>query len=140
MAGGRPASANEPAPEAPEGPVQVEPRWFDLTAGWRTMLATPGLLLLQLLLACVLFAYGFEVVVHVLVPDERLVMSTAEGPFPMETTYTWTDVPGQHTRMTLRNRGTPSGFAGLSDGLAAGLAAGFGSSHEGSSHGICQGQ
>ena len=47
------------------------------------------------------------------VPVERLVMATAEGSFPMETTYTWTDLPGRGTRMTLRNRGTPSGFAGL---------------------------
>jgi uncharacterized protein YndB with AHSA1/START domain len=47
------------------------------------------------------------------VPAERLVMATAEGSFPMETTYTWADLPGRGTRMTLRNRGTPSGFAGL---------------------------
>jgi len=39
-------------------------------------------------------------------------MATAEGPFPMETTYTWADLPDQKTHMTLRNRGTPSGFAG----------------------------
>src|SRR5262249_31704915 len=39
-------------------------------------------------------------------PHERLVMSTTEGPFPMETTYTWSDGDGQNaTRMTLRNRG-----------------------------------
>jgi uncharacterized protein YndB with AHSA1/START domain len=47
------------------------------------------------------------------VPAERLVMATAEGSFPMETTYTWADLPGRGTQMTLRNRGTPSGFAGL---------------------------
>jgi uncharacterized protein YndB with AHSA1/START domain len=47
------------------------------------------------------------------VPAERLVMATAEGSFPMETTYTWADLPGRGTRMTLRNRGTPSGFASL---------------------------
>jgi uncharacterized protein YndB with AHSA1/START domain len=45
-----------------------------------------------------------------LVPGERLVMRTSDGPFPMETTYTWSDVPGG-TRMTLANRGTPRGFA-----------------------------
>ncbi len=52
--------------------------------------------------------YTYEVVE--LTPGERLVMRTADGPFPMETTYTWTTVPGG-TLMTLRNRGRPSGFA-----------------------------
>jgi len=40
-------------------------------------------------------------------------MRTAEGPFPMETTYTWTALDGNSTRMTLRNRGEPSGFASI---------------------------
>ncbi len=53
--------------------------------------------------------YTYEVREHV--PNERFVMSTAEGPFPMETTYTWADAPGGATRMTLRNRGEPAGFA-----------------------------
>lgn len=53
-------------------------------------------------------AYTYEVVN--LVPGERLVMSTAQRPFPMETTYTWSPVEGG-TRMTLRNRGEPAGFA-----------------------------
>jgi len=55
-------------------------------------------------------AYTYEVVT--LVPGERLVMRTADGPFPMETTYTWQPAEGG-TRMTLRNRGNPSGFAQL---------------------------
>lgn len=54
-------------------------------------------------------AYTYEIVDHI--PGERLVMRTAEGPFPMETTYTWETVDGDRTRMTLRNRGEPSGFS-----------------------------
>lgn len=54
-------------------------------------------------------AYTYEIVE--LVPDERMVMRTAEGPFPMETTYTWSDAAGGGTRMTLRNRGEPAGYA-----------------------------
>jgi uncharacterized protein YndB with AHSA1/START domain len=54
--------------------------------------------------------YTYEV--RELVPGERLVMSTDHGPFPMETTYTFED-SGENTRMTLRNRGQPSGFSKL---------------------------
>ena len=53
-------------------------------------------------------AYTYEV--RTFVPGELLVQSTSDGPFAMETTYTWEDV-GEGTRMTLRNRGEPSGFA-----------------------------
>jgi uncharacterized protein YndB with AHSA1/START domain len=63
-------------------------------------------------------AYTYEV--RELVPGERLVMSTADGPFAMETTYTWADVPGGGTRMTLRNRGAPSGFSRVAAPLLAG--------------------
>ena len=55
--------------------------------------------------------YTYEV--KEMVPGERFVMATAQGPFPMETTYTWDDTPSGGTRMTLRNRGEPAGFSKL---------------------------
>ena len=62
-------------------------------------------------------AYTYEVVE--LVPGRRLVMRTAQGPFPMETSYEWAPVGESSTRMTLRNRGEPSGFAGVAAPLMA---------------------
>jgi uncharacterized membrane protein len=56
-------------------------------------------------------AYTYEIVE--LIPGERLVMRTAQGPFPMETTYTWQPTADGGTHMTLRNRGQPSGFSQL---------------------------
>ena len=56
-------------------------------------------------------AYTYEIVD--LAPAALLVMRTAEGPFPMETTYTWTPLDDDRTLMTLRNRGEPSGFSSV---------------------------
>jgi hypothetical protein len=55
--------------------------------------------------------YTYELVESV--PGEKLVMRTAHGPFPMETTYTWESTSDGGTRMTLRNRGEPAGFSKL---------------------------
>jgi uncharacterized protein YndB with AHSA1/START domain len=54
--------------------------------------------------------YTYEFVEYI--PGEKLVMRTAQGPFPMQTTYTWSDAEGG-TRMTLGNTGKPSGFSKL---------------------------
>lgn len=56
-------------------------------------------------------AYTYEITE--LQPNERLVMRTAQGPFPMETTYTFAPNASGGTHMTLRNRGNPSGFAAV---------------------------
>lgn len=53
--------------------------------------------------------YSYEITE--LVPQEKLVMRTSEGPFPMETSYAFTPVENDHTLMTMRNRGEPSGFS-----------------------------
>lgn len=54
-------------------------------------------------------AYTYEVVELEL--DHLLVMRTVDGPFPMQTIYTWREVGERSTRMTQRNQGKSSGFA-----------------------------
>lgn len=61
-------------------------------------------------------AYTYEVTE--LVPGERMVMRTAEGPFPMQTTYVFV-AEGTGSRMTLRNQGEPKGFSRLMAPLMA---------------------
>jgi Polyketide cyclase / dehydrase and lipid transport len=55
--------------------------------------------------------YTYEVTE--LVSGKRLVMRTAEGPFPMETSYEVEPLGQDASRMRLRNRGTPRGFMSL---------------------------
>jgi uncharacterized protein YndB with AHSA1/START domain len=61
--------------------------------------------------------YTYEVIEHS--PGERFVMRTAQGPFPMRTTYTWQDTPTGGTRMTLRNAGEPAGFGKIAAPMMA---------------------
>jgi hypothetical protein len=61
-------------------------------------------------------AYTYEVLEH---GPHRMVMRTAQGPFPMETTYSWQPEGPSSTRMTLRNAGEPAGFAKLTGPVMA---------------------
>jgi hypothetical protein len=61
----------------------------------------------------------YTYVVRELEPGQRLVMSTEQGPFPMETTYEFADAGDDQTRMTLRNRGEPAGFKRVAAPLMA---------------------
>ena len=90
------------------------PRWYDNIESieWRT---SPPLQVGSVVGFVARFLgrrleYDYEIVEHD--PGRRLVMRTNQGPFPMETTYTWEEL-GAGTRMALRNRGTPSGFSKL---------------------------
>jgi len=56
-------------------------------------------------------AYTYEV--KKWIPNEAMVMATAEGPFPMETSYEWRSPTPNATHMRLRNRGGPSGLGRL---------------------------
>lgn len=55
-------------------------------------------------------SYTYEVVK---LSDTEMIMQTADGPFPMETTYRFEKIHNELTKMILRNRGTPSGFSKL---------------------------
>jgi len=56
--------------------------------------------------------YAYEVLE--LVPGERLVVSTEDGPFPLRATYTWADAHRGATTMTLHSYGHPESFGRLS--------------------------
>ncbi|PLT27934.1 SRPBCC family protein [Peribacillus deserti] len=55
--------------------------------------------------------YVYQIVEYI--PGNKLIMKTANGPFPMETIYTWHSINNNLTRMTLRNKGNPTGFSSL---------------------------
>jgi hypothetical protein len=91
------------------------PEWYDniKTATWKTdpplRVGSQVAFAAQFLGRTLDYTYEFTDYA----PGERLTMRTAEGPFPMETTYTWRATGDQTTHMTLRNRGEPAGFSKL---------------------------
>lgn len=56
-------------------------------------------------------AYEFEI--GEAVPGERLVLRSVDGPFPLETRYTFESLDGGRTRVTQRHSARPAGFAQL---------------------------
>ncbi|MDN3020235.1 SRPBCC family protein [Paenibacillus sp. BSR1-1] len=54
-------------------------------------------------------AYVYAITEYI--PGKKLVMKTVDGPFPMETTYTWEALSDNSTLMKLRNKGNPTGFS-----------------------------
>ncbi len=53
-------------------------------------------------------SYTYEIVE---MNENKFAMRTAEGPFPMETTYTFKKINNNITEMSLRNCGNPTGFS-----------------------------
>jgi hypothetical protein len=80
---------------------------------WRTPppLRTGSLLAFKAEFLWKKLAYVYEVAENI--PGKKFVMRTADGPFPMETTYAWESIDENTTRMSLRNRGNPSVFSKL---------------------------
>jgi catechol 2,3-dioxygenase-like lactoylglutathione lyase family enzyme len=62
---------------------------------------------------------AYTYVIKDFAPGVRLVMSTADGPFAMETTYNWEDTPRGSTRMILRDRGEQTGFSKIAAPIMA---------------------
>ena len=91
------------------------PEWYTniRSVAWRTPkpLAVGGEVDFQARFLGRELAYTYRIEEYV--PGERLVMATAQGPFPMRTTYTWADDGAGGTVMTLANAGEPSGFAAV---------------------------
>jgi len=53
--------------------------------------------------------YAYKIIEWI--PNKILVIETEEGPFPMQTTYSWKSLNNLTTEMTLRNTGEPKGFS-----------------------------
>ncbi|RIX51535.1 ATPase [Paenibacillus nanensis] len=91
------------------------PEWYEniKEAEWRTPkpLQVGSLIAFKARFLGRELAYVYEIAEYD--PGRLLVMRTADGPFPMETTYTWEPIEENATRMTLRNRGRPSGFSAV---------------------------
>jgi hypothetical protein len=91
------------------------PKWYDniKSAGWKTpkpaQVGSKVAFTAHFLGKKLTYIYEFIE----LIPNHKLVMRTVEGPFPMETTYTWEAIDDNTTNMTLRNKGTPAGFSKL---------------------------
>ncbi len=89
------------------------PEWYAniSSAEWKTPkpLAIGSLIAFKAKFLGKELAYVYEITE--LIPGKKIVMRTANGPFPMETTYTWDALADGKTRMTLRNAGSPAGFS-----------------------------
>ncbi|MEI4770980.1 SRPBCC family protein [Psychrobacillus sp. FJAT-51614] len=90
---------------APEWYVNID------SAEWRTQkpLRTGSLIAFKAKFLGRELAYVYEI--KEFIPGKKLVMSTANGPFPMETIYIWEAIDENNTLMILRNRGNPTGFS-----------------------------
>ena len=91
------------------------PIWYDniKSAVWKTPkpLATGSQITFKAAFMGKTMEYTYEVTEYI--HGKKMVMQTAEGPFPMKTTYLWESKAESSTLMTLRNTGQPTGLSAL---------------------------